>query len=73
MILQTAYTKIFNSPIQRSTDKDDFDIPLEFRMTREEMEDDLMSEYSMTDMTWDELLEQMDMIEAMFDGKEEAN
>lgn len=44
------------------------DVPKEFLMTQEEMEYDLMEEYCQpdSDMSWDDLLNEMEMIGNMF-------
>lgn len=47
------------------------DIPQEFLMTREEMEQDLYEEYCQadSDMSWDEFLDEMAEIKLMFEGE----
>ena len=48
------------------------DIPPQFRMTKEEMQEDLIHDYMQpdSDMSWDDLLDQMNDIDLMFDDGE---
>lgn len=47
-------------------------IPPQFLMTKEEMQEDLMHDYMQpdSDMSWDDLLDQMNDIDLMFDDGE---
>ena len=58
--------------LAESTPKYFEDIPPQFLMTKEEMQEDLMHDYMQTDsdMSWDDLLEQMNEIDLMFDDGE---
>ena len=46
-------------------------IPPQFLMTKEEMQEDLMHDYMQpdSDMSWDDLLDQMNEIDLMFDDE----
>lgn len=48
------------------------DIPPQFLMTKEEMQEDLMHDYMQpdSDMSWDDLLDQMNDIDLMYDDGE---
>ena len=42
-------------------------IPVQFYTTKEEMENEVLELYTNSDMTWDELLDEFEMIEDMFE------
>ena len=42
-------------------------VPVQFYTTKEEMENEVMELYANSDMTWDELLDEIEMIEDMFE------
>lgn len=56
---------------EKTTPKYIEDIPPQFLMTKEEMQEDLMHDYMQpdSDMSWDDLLDQMNDIDLMFDDE----